>query len=308
MRAVVTGAGGLIGSHLVAALADRGDSVQAWVRRPVSVGWPSAVETVIADLRDSAAIARLLKDFAPDTVFHLAAQSSPGLSWQDPSLTYAVNVIGTVHLLEAARGLAHVPRLLLAGSSAEYAEPRDGRAIREDAPTEPNSPYGASKLAMVQLAQLYVRRYALDIICFRPFFLAGPRKIGDVCSDFARRTVAIERGTMARMRVGNLEVVRDLMDVRDGVTAILRLAEAGEPGAIYNVASGRGTSISTILEIYRSLATLPIEVVQDPALLRSLEPNVRIGDPGELLALGWRPSHGLHETLQSILDYWRAEP
>ena len=145
-------------------------------------------------------------------------------------------------------------RLLAAGSSAEYAEPADGRMISEDGPTDPNSPYGASKLAADRLLQLYYRRYGLDVVRFRPFFIAGPRKQGDVCSDFARRIVAIERGEEKTLRVGSLDVVRDIIDIKDGVSAILLIAAAGKAGEVYNVCGGRSVSIGDILDIYRGLA------------------------------------------------------
>jgi GDP-4-dehydro-6-deoxy-D-mannose reductase len=308
MRVLVTGAGGLIGSHLIEALAANSHQIQGWTQRPASHLRSTHAQIVVVDIGDDDSVYRLVRDFVPEIVFHLAAQSSPGASWQDPAKTYAVNVGGTIHLLEAARTLSQPPRLLLAGSSAEYAEPTTAAPLTENAPIDPNSPYAASKAAMTQLGQLYGRRYELDIVVFRPFFLVGPRKIGDVCSDFARRIVSIERGEESEMRIGTLEVVRDLMDVRDGVSALLRLAEAGQRGAIYNVASGRGTRIQSVLDAYISLARVAIRVVQDPALLRPLEQNVKIGDPRKLLALGWRPEHSLTETLKDILNYWRSRP
>jgi GDP-4-dehydro-6-deoxy-D-mannose reductase len=239
---------------------------------------------------------------------HLAAQSLVGPSWQDPALTYRVNVLGTIHLLESARSLRRPPKLLLAGSSAEYAEPPDNRLISETAPLEPNSPYASSKRAADDFALLCVRRYGLNIVRFRPFFIVGPRKIGDVCSDFARRIVAIERGEETAMRVGDLSPIRDMMDIRDGVSALLRLVDMGKQGEVYNICSGRGTSIDDILKTYCRLAHVPIDVQQDPALLRPLDQKSKIGDPSKLQALGWKDQFSLSDTLQGILDYWRAAP
>ncbi len=305
MRTVVTGGGGFIGWHLVDALARRGDIVQAWMHRDGPGHWDATVETAVVDISDRAAISRELARFLPDTVIHLAAQSLPGRSWEDPVATYQINVIGTINLLEAIRLLPRPPRILIAGSSAEYAEPADGNLIGEDAPTEPNSPYASSKLAADQLVQLYGRRYGLDLVRFRPFYLVGPRKTGDVCSDFARRVVDIERGKNSVMRVGSLEVVRDIIDVRDGVNGILCLAASGRKGDIYNICGGSAVSIGDILHVYRRLAAVSFDVVQDEALLRPLEQKIKLGDPGKLRALGWRPKYDLDSTLRSILDYWR---
>ena len=306
MRVIVTGANGFIGWHLVDALSRRGDTVQAWTHGSNGGSWSGPVETAAVDITDNVAVSKQMAAFAPELVIHMAAQSLPGRSWEEPALTYQVNVIGLINLMESIRGLALTARLLAAGSSAEYAEPADGRMIGEDSPTDPNSPYAASKLAADQLARLYHRRYGLDVVRFRPFFIAGPRKQGDVCSDFARRIVAIERGEEKALRVGSLDVVRDIIDIKDGVSAILLIAAAGKAGDVYNVCGGRPVSIGDILDIYRGLAAIPIEVSQDPVLLRALEQNAKVGDAGKLRALGWKPEIELGDTLKSILEYWRA--
>jgi GDP-4-dehydro-6-deoxy-D-mannose reductase len=306
MHVIVTGAGGLIGRYLVDALVQQGHVVQAWTRTAHPEQCPKSVQAVAVDITDQQTLTDCLHQFTPDLIVHLAAQSYPARSWEDPVGTYHVNVLGAINLLESVRTLPKQPRILIAGSSAEYAEPTDGRPIVEGAATEPNSPYAASKLAADQLAQLYVRRYDLDLVRFRPFYFVGPHKTGDVCSDFARRIVAIERGQERVMRVGSLDVARDILDVRDGVTAILLIAKVGERGGLYNVCSGRAVTIGNVLATFRRLASVPFEVVEDPALLRPLEQKNKIGDPAKLLELGWSPCHVFDDTLNSILNYWRS--
>lgn len=307
MRVIVTGAGGFIGWHLVGLLIRRGDVVQPWHHKAAADDWHSRADNVVVDITDPAAVFRQLKRFTPDAVVHLAAQSFPGRSWDEPVSTYEVNVLGAVHLLDGIRGLAKPPRLLVAGSSAEYAEAADGRPISENAPTQPDSPYGASKLAVDHLVQLYGPRYGLDLVRFRPFFLIGPRKTGDVCSDLARQVVAIERGKTGPIRMGALDVVRDFIDVRDGVAGIVRIMDAGLRGEVYNVSGGAGVSIGQVLDAFRRLAGKPLDVIQDPALMRPLDQKVKVGDNAKLRALGWKPSLGLEESLRTILDYWRGK-
>jgi GDP-4-dehydro-6-deoxy-D-mannose reductase len=308
VRVVVTGGSGFIGWHAVDALSRRGDIVQAWLHSPVITEWGSSVEVAGVDVTDRTAIDARLTQFRPDVIIHLAAQSLPQKSWEDPASTYQVNVVGSIHLLESVSRLTPMPRLLVAGSSAEYAEPTDGHPIAEDAALEPNSPYANSKLAVDQLAQLFARRYRMDIVRFRPFSFVGPRKTGDVCSDFARRLVAIERGAQPVMRVGSLDVVRDLIDVRDGVSGILHLMDKGRSGEMYNVCGGNSVSIGDILDGYRRFSAVPFEVTQDASLIRALEQRVKIGDSGKLRALGWKLEYDLADTLHAILDYWRQKP
>jgi len=308
MRVLVTGAGGLIGSHLIEVAARRGDSVRGWTRDHAVFDWPTGVSIAEIDLSDRGAITKDLTEFTPDVIVHLAAQSFTGPSWQDPAATYHANVLSTIHLVEVARTLSKMPRFIMAGSSAEYAEPSDDRLIDEGSRLEPDNPYGASKLAAEQFVQLCVRRYGLDAIRIRPFFLVGPRKSGDVCSDFARRIVAIERGQQTIMQVGDLSPVRDIMDIRDGIDAILRVIDGGKQGEVYNICTGHGVSIGDILKIYCRMTRVPIEIHQDPNLNRPLDPRSKIGDPWKLKALGWKIQYALEETLQQILDYWRSIP
>jgi GDP-4-dehydro-6-deoxy-D-mannose reductase len=308
MRMLVTGAGGLIASHLIEAAAQRGDTVRGWTRRQAAFDWPTGVTIAEIDLSDRLAIATDLAEFAPDVIVHLAAQSFTGPSWQDPAATYNANVLGTIHLVEAVRALPKMPRFIATGSSAEYAEPTSNELIDESSPLEPNNPYGASKLAAEEFVQLCVRRYGLDAIRIRPFLLIGTRKTGDVCSDFARRIVAIERGLQTMMQVGDLRPIRDIMDIRDGVDAILRIADAGKQGEVYNICTGHGISIGDILKSFCRMARVPVEIRQDPGLLRPLDPRSKIGDPKKLEALGWKVQYALDDTLRQILDYWRSIP
>lgn len=308
MRSLVTGAAGFLGSHLVEHLLDRRAPVFAFARRPSPVldRLAGAIRVFTGDVRDRDRLDRLVAEVRPDAIFHLAAQSLPVASWEAPAETFEVNVAGTLNLLDAVRRAGIDPAIVVCGSSAEYAPGRDGSPIPEDWPLTPSSPYGVSKLAQDHLARLYGEAHKLRIVRARPFFLIGPRKIGDVCSDFARRIVAIERGRTADLPVGNLEVVRDFLDARDGVAALATLAERGRPGEVYNVASGRGYRVRDVLGILTSLSRAPVRERADPSMLRPIDETVKIGDPRRLMALGWRPSRAIEQTLADILEYWRS--
>ncbi len=304
MKCLVTGAGGFIGGHLVECLAGKGWEVHAVDR--VRGALAKGVRLHSVDLLDREQTAACIGEVRPDAVFHLAAQSYPGVSWEKPALTFNVNVLGSIHVLEGLRQAGLNPPILVVCSSAEYAPETGSAPIPEDAPLRPSSPYGVSKLAEDHAARLYFERYGLRTVRVRPFFLVGPRKTGDVSSDFARGIVAIERGKADHLSVGNLDVVRDLLDVRDGVEAFCLLVEKGVAGEVYNVCSGRGYSVREILATLKELARVQVEERGDPARLRPLDEMVRIGDPGRLKALGWSPARSVRQTLEDILEHWRA--
>lgn len=304
-RVLVTGVAGFLGSHLAESLLEAGHAVTGAVHRarPASLDGVAAVPCDIADaeqVRDAVASTR------PEVIFHFAAQSLPVVSWHDPRDTFRTNVLGTLNLLEAVRGSGTDPLVVIAGSSAEYGPaPPDNPQLREDAPIGPSSPYGASKAAATFLAHFYSQAYRVRAIVVRPFLAIGPGKSGDVCSDFARGIVAVERGARPSLRVGNLNAVRDFLDVRDAVRACCLIAERGTPGETYNVCSGAGHAVREVLETMVRLASRPVSVVSDPALVRPADPDVTIGDNRRLRALGWQPAVPLGDSLAAILAYWR---
>lgn len=307
-RAWVTGAGGFVGGFLVEALLAKGWRVFGLDAAPYP--WPLPPDAAFAFTRasvlDGDAVRRALEEAQPDAVFHLAAQSYPRVSWTRPVETFEVNVLGAVRLIEALRSIDTPPRVLMVGSSAEYAPVGSGKPIDETTPVDPSTPYGISKQAQDALAEVFGAREGLPMIRARPFFLVGPRKQGDVCSDWARGVVAIERGKSDRLSVGNVGIVRDMLDVRDGVDGMIRLVEAGEPGRVYNICSGRGMVLREVLQTYCALAERPVETIADPERMRAADEPIRVGDPSRLMALGWRPARALRDTLADILDYWRS--
>lgn len=295
MTTVITGAGGFIGQHLTRHLRARGEEVLALSRQD-------------CDIRDADRVQGLLSEARPKRIFHLAAQSLPGLSWTNPAETFRVNVEGTLNLLEAVRLAKIDPAIVAVCSSSEYALRRDGQPIKETDPMQPLSPYGVSKLAMDHCSRLYAVRYNLNILRVRPFFLIGPSKVGDVCSDLARRVVAVERGEASDVPVGQLDIVRDFLDIRDGIEAMELIAAKGDAGQDYNICAGYGYRIADVLDGYRKLARKPIFERVDPSLIRPIDEPVKVGDPAKLKALGWTARYDLGQSLSSILDYWRRRP
>ncbi len=306
MRWLVTGVNGFVGGHLVARLGETEATLWGIVRpgTPATPGYTP----LQADLLDAPAVEGSLAEARPDRIVHLAAQSSAKDSWDDPAGTLRTNLLGLLHLLEAARRQDQRPRVLVVGSSDEYGTPETTEPVGEDTPLRPISPYAVSKVAQSYLALQYTLSHGLPIVRTRTFNHTGPgRGAGFAESSFARQIAEIEAGQReAVIRVGNLDAVRDFSDVRDVARAYTMLVEGGEPGEVYNVASGRGLAVGEILDRLLSLSRARVEVRRDPALLRPADVSRIVGDAGKLrLATGFVPEIPLERTLADLLAYWR---
>src|SRR5215831_2909741 len=272
MRIWISGSGGMMGSHLCAALIAAGHDVVASFYHPtVDAADLTDLPLEEVDIRDWCSVYDSLTRFQPDAVFHLAAQSYPTASWQRPIETLETNVIGTANVLEAVRRLGSKVRAVVAGSSAEYGaiDPASG-PITESAPLLPLHPYGVSKVATDLLAYQYWAGFGLDAIRVRIFNCTGPRKVGDALSDFVRRTVWLERHPQVKaIRVGNLKTRRTIVDVRDLNQGLIALLERGKSGEVYNLGGSTAYSMSAVLSRVLQRATRSDIVPEvDQALLR----------------------------------------
>ncbi len=246
MRLLITGITGFVGSHMAEYALARGAEVfgsARWRSRTENIEHlRSKVQLVDCDLRDMAAVRRLLVTAAPTHIIHLAAQSFVGISWHTPAETLSTNIACQVNLLEAIRDLKVEPRFLVIGTSEEYGLVHpDEVPITETNPLRPLSPYAVSKVAQDLMGYQYFKSYGLPILRTRAFNHEGPRR-GDVfvTSNFAKQVAEIEAGLRAPViSVGDLKPRRDYSDVRDIVRGYWMLLERGEPGEVYNLCSGR---------------------------------------------------------------------
>ena len=296
MRALVTGGKGFVGQWLVSHLESHGDEV--------------AVIDIETDVADGAAVGRVMADVEPEAVYHLAAMTHVGESWDDPSRVLKVNVLGTAEVLAAARSHAAEARVLVVSSAEIYgAVTPEQLPLREDSPAAPASPYAASKLAAEVVALQAWRGYRQPVIVVRPFNHIGPGQSPNFfVPALAQRIVEAQRAGAASLRVGTLTTRRDFTDVRDVVAAYRLLVTGGSPGTVYNVCSGRDVSMAEVAQQLLVLAGADLVLETDPKLVRPVDVPVLRGDAGRVRdTTGWEPLIPLATTLADVLSSWRAD-
>jgi GDP-4-dehydro-6-deoxy-D-mannose reductase len=244
-------------------------------------------------------------DLQPTHIVHLAARASGADT--DRDTVFAVNVEGTRHLLNAARSLPTLPRVLLVSTGYVYGSTNPDHPALESDPLASPGKFGAytdSKIAMEAVAAEYT-----DVaFVARAFSHTGPGQTPTFAIPaFARQLARIERGTQdPEIMVGNLEAQRDVLDVRDVATAYLRLLTSAVPGETYNIANGSPVSMREILDRLRGFCQVPTEVYVDPTRLRPADIACSSGDALKLRTVtGWEPHYTLDTTLHDTLDYWR---
>jgi GDP-4-dehydro-6-deoxy-D-mannose reductase len=306
-RVLITGATGNAGWHLSQWAAAQGSQV-------FGVGLAGAfgpgVQGQHADLTQPGAAESLLAETHPDWIFHLAALI-PGSRPISPEAYISTNITGTYYVLEAARRLAPVARVLVASSSSVYGQPSDpDKPITEDAPMQPQSLYAATKATQEMLAVQFFVEHGLHTIRGRTFNQTGPREAPTlVCATLARQVARIEAGLQEPiLRAVTLVPRRDFSDVRDVVAAYWAALEFGAAGQAYNICAGRSLSIAEVAATLLSLSTRrDIRVVETGPAPGPRAIYNQIGDAAALKACSaWQPRISLEQSLRDLLAEWRA--
>jgi GDP-4-dehydro-6-deoxy-D-mannose reductase len=310
VRILITGAGGFAGRHLIHhLLQDKevdgihilgtiyGDGIRFNVPH---------VRYSDVDLRDEQAVASLVKEFQPQYVYHLAAQSSPSRSRKNPWHTLETNIKMQFNLLQACLQLDVAPRILIISSADIYCGTKPTKMpIDESVEFQPTTSYSVSKVTQDMIGLQYYLEYDLPIIRARPFNHIGRgQSLSFVAPDFAMQIAHIEAGLQdAVIEVGNLAAERDFTDVRDTVRAYALLMQKGNAGEAYNIASGKAHSIKYMLDTLLSYTNVPIEVRVDAERLRPIDVPIIVGDYSKLHTVtGWRPTYRFEDTLGNVLD------
>jgi len=311
LRIFLTGASGFVGKHFLYLLRNKEADIFGFCYpdepEPSQVTSKCTIHKI--DIRSDKDTEEFIEFSKPDSVLHLAAVSNVGQSWKKRKETFEVNLMGTLNLFEALRKYASHAKILFISSSEVYGIPElETRPLRETDPVQPVSPYAFTKLSGERLCQFYTQIEDMDIVTVRSFPHTGPGQSPDfVCSDWASQIARIEKGLSPPLiKVGNIEVKRDFVDVRDVVKAYYSLIKNGKKGHVYNVSSGKSISLKQVLNTLLENAKVKIDVKTDESKMRKADIPVLTGDNRKIKKeIFWEPKIPLKQTLLDLLQYWR---
>ena len=325
MKAFITGISGMVGSHLADYLLENTDweihGLIRW-RSPLdnienlvkNINGKDRVHLHYGDLRDPQSINKVVSEVIPDYTFHLAAQSYPKTSFDAPLDTYETNISGTSTLLEAIKTFAKDSCVHVCASSEVFGRvSKEKIPINEECSFHPASPYAISKVGTDLVGRFYAEAYSMKIMTTRMFTHTGPRR-GDVFAEstFAKQIALAEGGFIDPViKVGNLESMRTIADVRDAVRAYHMLVTVKPiSGEYYNIGGSHSCTIGTILNDLISLSTikdqLTIEVDKDR--IRPIDADLQVPDTSKFKNhTGWEPVIPYEKTILDLLDFWRIQ-
>jgi GDP-mannose 4,6-dehydratase len=322
-KALITGITGMVGSHLAEFLMEKTDwdvyGMCRW-RSPLDnletliprINRKDRVHLLYGDLRDTLAIQDVVRKAQPDYVFHLAAQSFPRTSFEAPLDTFETNIQGTARVLDALRVLKPDAVTHVCASSEVFGRvPREKLPINEECSFHPASPYAISKVGTDLIGRFYAEAYGMMVMTTRMFTHTGPRR-GDVFAEstFAKQIALIEAGLLPPVvKVGNLDSLRTIADVRDAVRAYYMLVTVKPvSGAYYNIGGTQSLSIRALLDHLIELSPQKdaIKVEIDPERLRPIDADLQVPDTAKFTQhTGWKPEIPFEQTIRDLLDYWR---
>ena len=296
MVRLITGAGGMMGSHLYDALRDQ-DVLPTFYNSTLDKRETITQEMEMLDVLHYERVKQVLGEVKPSVIYHLAAQSRPDVSFTDPARTVQINVVGTTNLLQACAELGLKPLFINASSSAVYGDIDWSTPPDENSRCHPLSPYGTSKLAQEHIVKNFNQMHDIPYVNVMIFNCTVPRKINDFVSDVCRRVVNKE----FPLKVGNLDGLRSIVDVRDLVRGLV-LCENIKNETI-NLGSDVSHKIGDVLKLIAG--DTPYEI--DDSLLRPTDEPIILGNINKAKdLLGWKQEITLEQTITDTLDYWRT--
>lgn len=316
-KILITGVGGFVAKHFLALLEAKGLKIHVMGLDVLNSTTEPQFEHIdyqyrCVDLLDKGEIENILFLFNPDYILHLASYSSVAFSWKNPILSFQNNVNIFLNLVEVIRKYSLKTRILSIGSSEEYGNINAADVpLKETARLDPLSPYAIARVSQEMLSKLYSKSYGLDIVMTRSFNHIGPGQSDIfVVSSFVKRILEekIQGHNTVNLSVGNVEIIRDFLDVRDVVLAYYELLHYGKNGEVYNVCSGNGWKLSDLIDLIAKLLGVKVITTVDESLLRPNDNKLIIGDNSKIKAdTSWSPTISMQDSLVDIIQYWRNQ-
>lgn len=307
-KLLITGTAGFVAGYFIEFLKENEieyDILGLDIVDKLSCDYPSYKYKRI-NLQDKELIKEVIENFKPDYILHLASISSVSESWSYPVESFVNNTNIFLNIIESIRELQLSTRILSVGSSEEYGNyPSDKMPLKEDYELKPCNPYSVARVSQEMLSKLYADNYGLNIIMTRSFNHIGPRQNDKfVIPSFVKQLLNAKTTGTLRIDVGNVEIVRDFLDVRDVVEAYHKILIEGKIGEIYNVCSGNGIKLKEIINIVAEQLSITPEIYVDKNRLRPTDNLIIVGDNTKLKSeLNWQPKHSLVQTLKDMITY-----
>jgi GDP-4-dehydro-6-deoxy-D-mannose reductase len=306
MRYLILGSNGFVAQHYINYLEKKEniEIVGLDIKDLIYKNKPTNFTFIKGSLTDRSFIKDLLIKTNPDYIIHLAAHSSVAFSWEHPYESFTNNTFCFLNLLEELRILKSKARVLLVGSSEEYGQVKpEDIPLKETALLNPINPYAISRATQEQLAKVYARAYGINIICTRSFNHVGPNQPHHfVVSSFIKQALEIKQGLRKNLICGNIEIIRDFIDVRDVVKSYDLLLKHGKSGEVYNICSGEGYALKDIIELIKKITAVDFNIVIDKSLIRPIDNQIIIGCNQKLIkTTGFKRIYSLEKSLRDII-------
>lgn len=308
---LITGFSGFVSKHFLEYLSSKGETCEIiGICRSHAevVNYPNLeIKTYQIDLKDSQLIHEIISSVRPDYILHFAAESSVAYSWKYPLQSFQNNTNIFLNIVESVRASKIKCRILSVGSSEEYGIV-DSKTLplNESQELNPISPYAVARVSQEMLSKIYTKGYGLDIIITRSFNHIGVgQKANFVVSSFAKQVVESIAGVKKEIEVGDLEIIRDFLDVRDVVKAYAQLLKYGGSGEIYNVCSGIGYSLAEILRKIIKISGSQVTYTVNQDLIRPSDNPIIVGSNLKLHKdCHWAPKISIDQSIADIINYW----
>ncbi|MCF0214972.1 MAG: GDP-mannose 4,6-dehydratase [Fibrobacteraceae bacterium] len=307
MNILVTGGTGALGFHILSSLVGTAHELYSFSNeQPQPWQKVEGVQYLTGDLLNYKNLLEVIQKANPSHIYHLASQSSVGISYQKPYETLSINLLGAQNLLEATRQAAPKAKVMLLSSSEIYG--KTDRQLtylhKEDDKPNPLTPYATSKACMELLGNQFINAYGMHINFVRPFHFTGPHHSRRfLIPSIAHQLVKIKHyGTEPVVYSGSLDVSRDVVDVRDVARGMIQILNTAESGEVYNICCGKSYTFRELIELLVDVAGVSVDFRYDPSHERSNDIPLLIGDPTKITSLGWKPMISMEDSLTDLFN------